>query len=119
MGSKDESTGTANEFEVGMTYLKNGKYYLAVGDRRLVTLKDGELTEISPYSRYEPARSLSVEALCKHWGVSLERLDQLTAKFFTPQLCHDASPSYRTAQRRNMFREPSIRTVSLVPRLAG
>ena len=102
-----------SDYEVGMTYTKNGKYFLAVGSRTLVTCKEGDFFEINPYSRYEPARSLSVESLCKQWNVSVETLDNLSRGYFTPRDCHDANPSYRTAQRRNMNREPSIRIIRL------
>ena len=63
-----------SDYEVGMTYAKNGKYFLAVGSRTLVTYRDGAFVEINPYSRYEPARSLSVEGLCKHWNLTVEAL---------------------------------------------
>jgi hypothetical protein len=105
----------APDYEVGMTYTKNGKYFLAVADKILVTLKEGEFQEISPYSRYEPCRNLSVENLCDLWDIRVSELDALSRRYFTPRDCHDANPSYRTAQRRNMNRPASIRVI----RLAG
>jgi hypothetical protein len=104
---------TISDYEVGMTYTKSGKFFLAVDSRTLVTFRDGDFIEINPYSRYEPARSLSVESLCRHWGVKIERLDEVSRQYFTPYECHDANPSYRTAQRRNMNRESSIRIIRL------
>lgn len=101
------------DYEVGMTYTKNGKYYLAVGDKTLVTVKEGEFQEVQPYSRYEPVRSLSVDSLCALWEIGVERLDEVSQRYFTPADCHDANPSYRTAQRRNMNRPPSIPVVRL------
>lgn len=101
------------DYEVGMTYSKNNKYYLAISDRTLVTCKDGEFQEINPYSKYDPIRSLSVENLCKIWGIEISRLDELSRRYFTPNDCNDANPSYRTAQRRNMNRPPSIRIIRM------
>ena len=104
---------SSTDYEVGMTYSKNGKYFLAVGDRTLVTIKNGKFVEVNPYTRYEPCRSLSVENLCKLWNIKVSRLDELSREYFTPDDCHDANPSYRTAQRRNMNRPPSIRIIRL------
>jgi len=108
----------SNDYEVGMTYCKNGKYFIAVDERTLVTWKDDKFVEVHPYSKYEPARSLSVDGLCRQWDIPMSKLDDISRKYFTPEDCHDANPSYRTAQRRNMNRPASIRVISF-PRLAS
>jgi len=101
------------DYEIGMTYHKNGRYFLAVGERTLVTMRDGEFQDSSPYTRYEPVRNFSVESLCDIWDVPISRLNELSDRYFTPTSCHDATPSYRTAQRRNMLREAPIRVIRL------
>ena len=39
----------------------------------------------NPFERFEPVRDMPVEELCREWGITLERLDELLAPLFTPK----------------------------------
>jgi len=82
-------------YEIGVTYLKASKVYLAVSDVMLVTWKDGKLKEIVPYSKYGTARDVSTIELCNRWGIGLETLDEATKVYFTPNVCRDSIPTGR------------------------
>lgn len=71
-------------FEIGVVYKKNARYYLAVDEGTLISFRDGELQEVRPQVRYEVVRSIAVETLCNLWGITLDALDEQTAKYLTP-----------------------------------
>jgi hypothetical protein len=72
------------EFEIGLVYQKDRKYYIAVDERTLVSCKDGELVSVRPSSHYASVRSISVEELCEKWEIDLERFDVLMDGFIRP-----------------------------------
>jgi len=65
------------EFEIGVVYQKDTRYFIAVDDRTLVTCKNGSLMSVRPHTDYHLVRSISVEDLCVHWGVDLDTFDRL------------------------------------------
>lgn len=99
------------ELEIGVTYHKNGKYFIAVTEKLLATYEHGNFTTRKPYSSYIADRQLPVESLCDVWKISTQKLDELSRKYFTPANCRDQRPSERTARKNEMFREPPIRIV--------
>lgn len=74
----------AAPYEIGVVYQKGGRYHLAVSERTLVTFKNGRVREVRPHTPYEPVRSMSVEELCRAWGIDARRLDELMARYVTP-----------------------------------
>ena len=72
------------EFEIGIVYKKGGNYFLAVSPNSLITVKDGDVTEIRPHKQYETARSMTVEALCDRWGIELEEFDRVAGNYLAP-----------------------------------
>ena len=71
-------------FEIGVVYKKNNRFFLAVTDRILVSFREGQPMEVRPHHRYDLVRSISVEKLCAHWGVTLDDLDRVTAAYLAP-----------------------------------
>jgi urease accessory protein UreF len=57
------------EFEIGVSYRKDSRYFLAVAANKLITFKQGKLVEVSPYSKYDVVRSISVDELCARWNI--------------------------------------------------
>lgn len=102
------------DLEVGITYVKNGKYYLAVNEKTLVTYEDGTFKVKNTYKDHEACRNLAVDELCKEWNISTTQLDELSPKYFTPKDCGQKYPSDRAARRRDQLREPPIRTVKFI-----
>ena len=91
-------------YEIGVTYLKASKIYLAVSDVMLVTWKNGKLKEIVPYSKYEIARDISTIELCNRWCIELDTLDKVTKSYFTPSQCKDAAPTGRRRKPSELTR---------------
>lgn len=89
------------KYEIGVVHIDNVKrLWLSVTHRKLISFKEGKLITIQPYTKYSPCRSISVEALCNCWGVSLEKLDEACSDYMSP-------PTTRTrpaGQRRNAGR---------------
>ena len=106
----------ALSFEIGVVYKKNARYFLAVSGNTLITFnKDKELQEVKPYAKYEVVRTISVEELCKLWGVSLEVLDQQTSKYLAPST-EGIKPRPRGSRRRRAadeFAWRNLRTIRL------
>jgi len=71
-------------FEIGVVYRKNGRFFLAVSNKVLMTFKDGQPSEVRPYHRYDSVRGVSVEDLCRQWGIKLSDLDAATSKYLAP-----------------------------------
>lgn len=71
-------------FEIGVVYRKNNKHYLAVTNRILISFKDGEHHEVKPNQRYDSVRSISVDELCRDWGITLKDLDEITKSYLAP-----------------------------------
>ena len=79
-------------FEIGVAYRStNHRLWLAVGERELIRIRPGPhgttaTEECRPYKAdcYDVVRGISVEELCKRWGVAIEDLDRETARRFTP-----------------------------------
>lgn len=73
-------------FEIGVVYRKGTKHCLAVDEDKLVTFRGREAVELRPQvaGAYEVVRSISVDALCTLWEITLEDLDQVTARYLAP-----------------------------------
>ena len=95
------------EYEVGITYKKGSRYYVAISETEFFTINDGDcqLVEAQSDENYKAKRRMTVESLCAIWSISLKDLDEISAEFFTPTLCKDSTPSYRSAQKQEKFRE--------------
>ena len=91
-------------YEIGMTYVKSSKVYLAVSDVLLVTWKNGGLVEIKPYSKYDIAREITVKQICRKWKITVEQLDEETRGYFTPYNCKDSRPSGKRRQPSDPIR---------------
>lgn len=72
------------DFEIGVVYEKNKKYFVAVTQATVVTCKGGKDSKIKPSSTYTAIRSLTVQELCKHWGITLAQLDTMMSKYLSP-----------------------------------
>lgn len=84
-GARKANTMSAStSFEIGVVYKKNGRHFLAVSNKTLITFAKGEMQEVRPYAKYEVVRSISVDELCQQWGVPLDQLDKVTASFLAP-----------------------------------
>lgn len=68
-------------FEIGVVYRKHNKHYLAVTNRILLSFKDGAPVEVKPNQRYDSVRSISVDELCRDWGITLKDLDEVTKAY--------------------------------------
>jgi hypothetical protein len=108
----------ATLFEIGVVYRKNSRYYLAVSERTLITFKNGEVQEIRPYARYDVVRSISVEELCQKWGISLDHLDGVTAKYLAPS-AEGVKPRPRGSRRQRAADELAWRCLRTIRLLAG
>lgn len=71
-------------YEIGLVYQKGSKYFIAVGEKSLVSYHGGVKLTIQPHSQYNTVRSISVEKLCEIWGIELEEFDLLMAEHLTP-----------------------------------
>ena len=106
-------------FEIGVVYKKSGRYCLAVSGNSLITFnKDRKLQEIKPYAKYEVVRSISVEELCKLWGITLDALDKQTAKYLSPSN-EGIKPRPRGSRRRRAADEFAWRNLRLTRLQAG
>lgn len=73
------------EFEIGVVYRKETRHFIAVSDVLLVSCAKGLVTEVKPYGKsYSAVRSISVEALCDRWDISLDQFDLLMDGYLTP-----------------------------------
>jgi len=77
-----ESKGAS--FEIGVVYRKGTRLFLAVTNKILISFKNSEVFEVKPNQRYESVRSISVEELCKRWGIVLSALDKITTSYLAP-----------------------------------
>lgn len=73
------------DFEIGLVYQRGKRYFIAVDDKVIVGCRDGRTFKIRPTTTYRLVRSISVEKLCEHWGVELERFDELMAEYLHPR----------------------------------
>lgn len=108
-------------FEIGVVYRKSNKLFLAVDERTLLTFKDGAPQEVKPNARYEVVRSISVEELCRLWGVALDDLDVQTAKYLAPSM-EGLKTRPRGSRRRRSVDEhawKNLRMIRLVAPRAG
>lgn len=89
-------------FEVGIVYQRNCRYYLSVTPSTLVTFKNGKIVEVRPYSAYAPVRTISVDELCQRWEITLDRLDEMTAQYLpVPQGSVKPAPRGSRRDRKN------------------
>lgn len=95
------------KFEIGITYVRNSRHYIAVQDHKCFTIDNGDIEIVSEADAhlYRANRRITVEKLCQIWKISSQQLDMISSSFFTPAHCRDAAPSYRTAQRDEKFRQ--------------
>jgi hypothetical protein len=108
----------ATLFEIGVVYRKNSRYYLAVSERTLITFKNGTLQEIRPYARYDVVRSISVEELCQRWSITLDCLDEATARYLAPS-AEGVKPRPRGSRRQRAVDEMAWRSLRTIRLLAG
>ncbi|MBL4844505.1 MAG: hypothetical protein JKY65_03170 [Planctomycetes bacterium] len=73
-------------FEIGVVYRKGTRHFLAVTNKILISFKNSEVFEVRPNHRYESVRSISVEELCKRWGIALRGLDKITSSYLSPPI---------------------------------
>lgn len=101
--------------EIGITYYRDGKYYVAVQEDTLAGYENGKLFTQEPVYDYTACRGLEVKDLCKKWNVGDVELNNLSKLFFTPLTCKDQNPSERTARKNEGRRTPPIRIVKMIP----
>lgn len=85
-------------FEIGVAYRgSDSRLWLAVGETSLASFADGVRVTRAVRERdaYEAARGVSVEGLCRRWGVAVEVIDAALAGEFLP------SATGRNATRRH------------------
>lgn len=86
-------------FEIGVVYTKRAQLFLAVSQSTLVTIRAGEVQELRPTCAYDPARSVSVDELCRAWAISPEQLDRIAKKYVAPS-SDGVMPRPRGTRRR-------------------
>lgn len=107
------------EFEIGVIYRKNSRLFIAVEPGCLITFKNGKLVKIRPLTGYDPVRFVSVEDLCSKWGITLDQLDEVTARFLAPPTDglktrpRGDSPRRQRAKEEALWRE--LRTIRIAP----
>ena len=104
--------------EIGVVYKKGSRHCLAVSANTLITFKNGSLSEVKPQAKYDVVRSISVETLCKLWGISLTDLDKGTAKYLAPST-EGIKPRPRGSRRRRAADEHAWRNMRLIRLQAG
>lgn len=74
-------------FEIGVAYKnKYGRYYLAIDKDVLMTFVSNDIVENRNLTaKYSVVRNISVEKVCGIWGVTLDRLDEMSAIYFAPE----------------------------------
>jgi hypothetical protein len=72
------------KLEIGVVYRKGARYYLAVSERTLITFRGDQVHEVRPHTSYDPVRSLSVDELCRSWGIDTRRLDEVVGGYVAP-----------------------------------
>jgi hypothetical protein len=122
MNAEDKGPETTPEtqgalFEIGVVYRKNSKLYLAVSERNLITFKSGRLLEVKPYNRYEVVRSISVDELCKRWGITIEHLDRSTQQYLAPSP-EGIKPRPRGSRRQRVADEFAWKSLRMI-KIAG
>lgn len=63
--------------DIGVVYRRGQRLLLALGKRLLVGSQDGELSTYRPRRTDRTAKGITVEALCRSWGVEVSKLDAL------------------------------------------
>jgi hypothetical protein len=73
-------------FEIGVVYRsQTERYYLAVDKQSLITIVHDVVIELDePTNKFSVVRTMSVEKLCHTWGITLDRLDEISAVYFAP-----------------------------------
>ena len=104
-------------FEIGVVYRKNSRLYLAVSERNLITFRNGRVMEVKPYARYEVVRSISVDDLCKRWGITIEHLDKSTSHYLAPSP-EGIKPRPRGSRRQRIADEFAWKQLRLI-KVAG
>lgn len=110
--------GSAMNYEIGVVYRKSGKLYLAVTEKTLISFKDGEMQEVRPQARYEMVRSISCEDLVARWGITLDRLDEVTAAYLAPAT-EGLKTRPRGSRRQRAADEMAWRDLRTIRLLAG
>lgn len=86
------STSDVRTFEIGVVYKSDkGRCYLATDKHSLITFVRNIIVDCAePRNKFSVARSTTVEELCHYWGITLERLDEMSAEYFAPQRSNKA-----------------------------
>ena len=113
----DSPTTNGPMFEIGVVYRKNSRLYLAVSERNLITFRNGRAIEVKPYARYEVVRSISVDELCKRWGITIDHLDKSTAQYLAPSP-EGIKPRPRGSRRQRVADEFAWKSLRLI-KIAG
>ena len=108
------------QYEIGVVYRKQGRHFLAVAPRTLISFdKDGRKHEVRPTgTRYEAVRTISVEDLCRGWGISLSELDEVTTSYLAPPP-ETLKTRPRGSRRNRVADEFAWRSLRLIRLAAG
>lgn len=73
-------------FEIGVVYRSQfNRYYLAIDKQSLLTFVHDVILEVDePTNKFSVVRTMSVERLCEEWGITLDRLDEMSDIYFAP-----------------------------------
>jgi len=98
---KTQHPKTSPKYEIGVVYLNENRcqLWLAISPRKLISVRNGELTTAQPRIKYKVCRSLPVEVLCARWGISLARLDELSSEFLPSTPTRTRPRGYRRTGR--------------------
>ena len=74
--------------EIGILYQGDKGYYLAIDANRLVTYRRHKFVVKTrrPGDIFYLTHKFSVDDLCKMWKISIEQLDEMSARFLPPVL---------------------------------
>lgn len=106
------------KYEIGVVYKKGNRHCLAVSATTLISFKNGQIQEVRPQAKYEVVRGISVESLCKVWGITLDDLDKATAAYLSPST-EGIKPRPRGSRRRRAADEQAWRNLRLIRLQAG
>ncbi len=87
-----EPTTHKHCFEIGVVYRnKKNRLFLAVDKSLLVTFVHNTIVEVVPSVKPSVSRTVNVESLCDAWGITMDRLDEVSEEYFAPVKCDKAN----------------------------
>jgi len=105
-------------FEIGCIYKKEGKrtLFLATTHYELIYTESGVVKKTTPYTQYKYRNDITFDDLCENWGVTEERLDEISKEYMpTPGVTRTRPKGNRKrrAAEEHDWRELCLARISL------